>query len=294
VASNVGGSPLNRGRLNEISSLGVAVNTREPDLTRQAQEIWEHNARWWDQAVGEGDRFQRNLVLPATERLLETRPDQRILDLGCGNGLFARRLAARGARVLACDFSPTFLELAKARTQDHADRIEYRQIDLTRKDEILSLGAREFDAAVCGLALMDMAEIEPLLEGLVVLLRQGGRFVFSVLHPCFNTTGTTLLAEQEDRAGVLRTTHSVRVTRYLGLQPEKGIGIPGQPALQYYFHRPLSVLFSACFRAGFVMTGIEEPAFSESADARPVNWESLSEIPPVLVVGMELRPRTAG
>ena len=267
------------------------MNPREPELTRETQEIWEHNAQWWDQAVGEGDRFQQHLVLPATERLLETRPEQRILDLACGNGLFARRLAARGARVLACDFSPTFLQLAKARTQDHADRIEYRQVDLTQKDEILAVGAQRFDAAVCGMALMDIAAIEPLLQGLAVLLRPGGRFVFSVLHPCFNTTGTSILAEQEDRAGVLRTTHSVRVTRYLGLEPEKGIGIPGQPALQYYFHRPLSVLFPACFRAGFVMTGIEEPAFSERGDARPMNWDSLPEIPPVLVARLELPPR---
>jgi len=103
-----------------------------------------------------------------------------------------------------------------------------------------------------------MAPITPLLEGLRLLLRSVGRFVFSVLHPCFNSTGCTLVAELEDRGGELQTTHAVKVSRYLPLGPEKGVGIPGQPAAHYYFHRPLSVLFTSCFRAGFVLSGLEE------------------------------------
>ena len=152
-----------------------------------------------------------------------------------------------------------------------------------------SLGEGRFDAAVCGMALMDMATITPLLGGLGSLLKPGGRFVFSVLHPCFNSTGCTLTAEVEDREGELRTTHAVKVARYLSLGPEKGIGIPGQPTAHYYFHRPLSALFSACFRVGFVLTGLEEPAFPQRENARPLNWESLPGIPPVLVSRMELR-----
>ena len=46
---------------------------------------------------------------------------------------------------------------------------------------------------------------------------------------------------------------------YLGLAPETGIDIPGQPERHYYFYRPLSALFSACFAEGFVVDGFEEP-----------------------------------
>jgi hypothetical protein len=143
------------------------------------------------------------------------------------------------------------------------------------------------------MALMDMVTVTPLLEGLCVLLRPGGRFVFSVLHPCFNSTGCALVAELEDRDGELRTTHAVKVTRYLSLGPERGVGIPGQPEPHYYFNRPLGVLFSACFRAGFALTGLEEPAFPAGAAARPLNWEGVPEVPPVLVARLEL-PRAAG
>jgi 2-polyprenyl-3-methyl-5-hydroxy-6-metoxy-1,4-benzoquinol methylase len=262
-----------------------------PGLTAQTQAIWEHNARWWDEQVGEGNAFQNELIGPATERLLQPRPGQHVLDLACGNGLFSRRLAALGCRVLACDFSPSFLDRARERTTEHADRIDYRLIDLAQKQQLLALGERAFDAAVCGMALMDLAAVTPLLEALAALLRPAARFVFSVLHPCFASTGCTVLAEVEDREGEVRTSHAVKVRRYLSLGPEKGVGIVGQPAPQLYFHRPLGALFGACFRAGFVLTGLEEPAFPERQDTRPLGWRSLPEIPPVLVARMELPPR---
>jgi 2-polyprenyl-3-methyl-5-hydroxy-6-metoxy-1,4-benzoquinol methylase len=265
----------------------MSVERDHPELTAPTQAVWEGIARWWDERVGEGDDFQVRLVRPATERLLEARPGQYVLDLACGNGGFARRLAEQGCRVLACDFSPTFLERARARSAGQAGQVEYRLADLCDRGQLLALGG-PFDAAVCTMAVMDMATVTPLLEGLRVLLRPGGRFVFSVLHPCFNSTGCSLVAELEDRDGELRTTHAVKVTRYLSLGPTRGVGIRGQPQPHYYFNRPLGTLFSACFRAGFALTGLEEPAFPESAASRPLTWESCPDIPPALVARMEL------
>src|SRR5208283_584620 len=130
-----------------------------PAFTPETQAIWDQNATWWDQQISDGNVFQTQLVGPATERLLDVRPGQFILDLACGNGVFSRRLAQLGAQVTACDFSPTFLERAKARTTEFADRIEYRLADLTDQQQLLALGQRRFDAAVCNMALMDIATI---------------------------------------------------------------------------------------------------------------------------------------
>ena len=60
-------------------------------LTQQTQDIWDQNALFWDATVGEGNRWQRLLIGPATERLLEVKPGEKVLDVACGNGLFARR-----------------------------------------------------------------------------------------------------------------------------------------------------------------------------------------------------------
>ena len=262
----------------------------EPDsdtleaLTRETQAIWDRKATYWDEQMGEGNAFQRILVGPASERLLAIRPGETVLDVACGNGVFSRRLAALGARVVACDFSPTFLERARARTGAGAGPIEYRLIDATDEGQLLTLGEGRFDAAVCNMALMDMTTIEPLLRALGRLLKADGRFVFSVPHPCFNSAGVRLTVEEEDRDGELVAVYAVKVANYLRLGTRKGAGMPGEPEPHHYFHRPLNQLLGACFAAGFVLDGLEEPAFDEgTGGSRPLSWANFTNIPPVLV-----------
>jgi 2-polyprenyl-3-methyl-5-hydroxy-6-metoxy-1,4-benzoquinol methylase len=256
-------------------------------LNRAARAAWETNAAAWDAKMGdEGNDFQRLLVGPATERLLAIRPGERVLEVACGNGLFARRLARLGAKVTACDFSAALIERARVRTAAGGERVDYRVADATDKAQLLGLGeAGSFDAAACNMALMDMAEIEPLYAALAELLRPGGRFVFSVMHPCFNTSATTFLAEWEDREGTPVTTMAVKVTGYLNLKPAKGLAIAEQPEPHYYFHRPLQALLGAAFAAGFVLDGLEERSF-EAAQRTPgklLNWTNYQEIPAVMV-----------
>jgi hypothetical protein len=79
--------------------------------------------------------------------------------------------------------------------------------------------------------------------------------------------------------------YAVRVSHYLGLAPEAGVGIVGQPAPHYYFHRPLSLLLSACFAVGFVLDGFEEPTSNVAPkSAHPLSWDNYTEIPPILAV----------
>src|SRR5919202_371065 len=94
-------------------------------LNRETQEIWERKAQFRDERMGEGNQFQRVLVGPMSERLLELRPGEVVLDVACGNGVMSRRLAQVGATVVATDFSPTLLKHARARTTEHAHRVEY-------------------------------------------------------------------------------------------------------------------------------------------------------------------------
>src|SRR5882724_4125825 len=90
-----------------------------PGLRDETREIWEQNARWWDARMAEGDRWHRSLIGPAVEHLLAVQSGESLLDLACGNGWFARRLAGSGARVFACDFSPALLECARARSTSY-------------------------------------------------------------------------------------------------------------------------------------------------------------------------------
>ena len=263
------------------------------DLNQAARDIWDRNAAFWDERMGEGNRWHRLLIAPAQERLLALQRDELVLDIACGNGQFARHMARLGARVVASDVAPQMIEHARARTTKQADRIEYRVLDATSREQLLALGERRFDAAVCTMALMDMAAIEPLLAGLSRLLKVGGRFVFSVPHPCFNSASPRMkkVVEIEERDGEISTEYAIKVSAYIRPTVAKGVAMLGQPAAQYYFERPISLLFDTCFRAGFALDGLVEPVFElPPRPERPGSWENFPEIPPVLVARMRLLP----
>jgi len=53
------------------------------DLNAAARRIWEANAEWWDDRIGDGNEFQEELLEPTTERLLALQPGEKVLDIGC-------------------------------------------------------------------------------------------------------------------------------------------------------------------------------------------------------------------
>ena len=175
----------------------------------QANDAWNRNAEFWNECMGEGNDFFNILLWPAVERLLKPQPGERLLDVACGNGLTSRRLATAKARVTAFDISAAMIAIAAG--HPGLWNIDYRVVDATNREALLDLGAGAFDGAVCNMALMDMAEIEPLMTALAVLLKPGGRFVLSVLHPCFNNPATVQMGELEDRNGTIVTTYSVKI-----------------------------------------------------------------------------------
>ncbi|HTP54956.1 MAG TPA: class I SAM-dependent methyltransferase [Thermoplasmata archaeon] len=250
----------------------------------EVREIWEANAAFWDERMGEGNATHRLLVSPAMERLLAVRPGETVLEIACGNGQFARRLATLGARVLATDLSEAMLQHARRRTSVDHRGIEYRRLDATDRPALRALGAHRFAAVVCPMALMDIAAIEPLAESLGELLGPGGRFVFAVTHPCFNGSGARRVLEEEDDAGTLVERSGVFVYRYATPTTAKGLAMIGQPRPQLFFDRPLNALLRPFFAAGFALDALEEPLFpAELAPPRPMSWVSFREIPSVLV-----------
>lgn len=72
------------------------------------------------------------------------------------------------------------------------------------------------------------------------------------------------------------------------LQPSitRGLALDNQPQPHLYFHRPLYILLNAAFRAGFVLDGLEEPAFPADYPNHnhSLGWLNFSQIAAVLVV----------
>lgn len=264
--------------------------------SKQANEethtAWEANATHWDNHMGTaGNDFVNLLVWPATKTLLDIRPGERVLDIACGNGLYALRLADLGAQVTGFDFSAALIDLARQHTRSYGDQIDLHVLDATDRAGLLLLGEGQYEAAVCNMALFDMAQITPLAETLPRLLVPGGRFVFSVMHPSFNGMHASFMTESFDNGEDLVTRYYLKLSGYLTSFTARGIALRNQPQPQIYFHRPLNELLRPFMAAGFVLDALEEPAFA--ADNRPDkidNWSgNYSEFPPVLIARLRNR-----
>ena len=157
--------------------------------TEESKKIWEENAQFWDNAMGdESNEFHREVVRPKVTELLSPNPADYILDIACGNGNYSSYLAQRGASVVAFDYSKKMIELAKRRQSQYAKQIEFCVADATDRKSILELKRnRAFTKAVSNMAIMDITDIEPLLMAVYELLQESGIFVFATQHPCFVT-----------------------------------------------------------------------------------------------------------
>jgi SAM-dependent methyltransferase len=106
---------------------------------------------------------------------------QRILDLGCGTGTFARRLAAAGHDVVAIDPAAAMIEYAQR--LPCADAVHWLACGL----DSLPPDTPPFDAVVMtGHAfqcLLTDTEIDATLRGVRSVLADGGRFLFDTRNP---------------------------------------------------------------------------------------------------------------
>ena len=118
-----------------LDGLGSPVSD-ERSLHQEVRSAWDRLAGFWDDRMQAGETWQGNLIHPTVERLLALRPRERVLEIACGTGDFARRMAEVGALVLAVDFSEGMLERARA----HGGDVDYAYADATQEQELLKLG----------------------------------------------------------------------------------------------------------------------------------------------------------
>jgi SAM-dependent methyltransferase len=114
-------------------------------------------------------------------------PGARVLDLGCGPGLYCERLTERGLRATGVDLSPRSLEHARRSAEEkglgggNELPIEYLQADYTRLGDLIPLGA--FDAAL--IVNLDFPVLpdptrDAFLRSVHGALKPGGAFVLDV------------------------------------------------------------------------------------------------------------------
>jgi ubiquinone/menaquinone biosynthesis C-methylase UbiE len=200
-----------------------------------ASDIWLAEAKGWADWARQGDDgfSEFRSLLPA--------PGRATLDLGCGEGRFARALAAEGHQVTGVDLSPELVELARTADANGA----YHVADA----EDLPFDDGSFDLLVAFNVLSCVGDLGRAVDEAARVLARGGRLCLSVVHPMYTggrpENGSWLI----DDAYLSEHLHTERVRR-------------GDAELTFAnVHRPLGAYTSALERAGLEIEALREPAW---------------------------------
>jgi len=158
-----------------------------------------------------------------------------VLSLACGQGRDARLLARLGAKVTGVDVSEEMLRHARRHEAEQPRGILYVHGDAQSLER---LADRSFDGAVCHMALMDIPGLAPTIAAVALGLREGGWFVFSIVHPCYGG-------------------HVAIVTYYL-LDHRYRKPVPPDWLPAYAYHRPLGMYVDELTRSGFRIERVVE------------------------------------
>lgn len=259
-------------RLAYSSSSQVDIPSEE-----QVSQAWDRIAdKWVDRYNEHGDMNREFIIDPVIFRLIGSIKDLSVLDAGCGGGYLSRLLAKKSARVVGIDISKRFIEIARQKEKQDPLGITYQVASLS---DLSALQNESFDLIVSNIVLADVRDLDKAIEELGRVLRAGGRFVFSTMHPCFSSSpvhGWVRVPRDSDR---LEDWVYWKVDRYFDRSVETWRFYDWP--VSYGFHRPMSDYMNALIKNGFVITDFEEPIpakkdvkehFRELADGLRIPW----------------------
>jgi malonyl-CoA O-methyltransferase len=154
--------------------------------------------RWSDVYDGDGNPLLL-LEQPHVARLLGDVRGLSVLDVGCGTGRHAVRLARQGVRVTGVDFSTGML--GKARQKPGAEGVTFVEHNIT---EPLPFGPASFDRVLSCLVLDHVSDLRAFFAELRRVCRSTGFVVVSVMHPAMELKGVQARFQDTERGVEVR------------------------------------------------------------------------------------------
>lgn len=211
---------------------------------------WDNVAEWYDDLLETSqDSYQKNVILPNILRLLNLKKKDRVLDLACGQGFFARQFAQTGAHITGADASAELIALARARS---SKQIVYH---LLSADKLNGIAPGSFDAITIILALQNIKNIAGVFSECRRVIAPRGRVVMVINHPAFRIPQHSSWGWDNARHAQYR-----RIDSYL---TESRIAIDMHPGFKQKettlsFHRPLQTYVNTLAKHDFAVTRMEE------------------------------------
>jgi SAM-dependent methyltransferase len=233
-----------------------------PPNKEKMRAEWKGIARAWIEHIrGKGDPSREGFL---DDWMLREVGDVRgldVIDLGCGEGRFARMLAQRGTRVTGVDSSKIMIDAAAA-AEPHPSASRYRVGDM---EALRDIDYASFELAIAYLPLVDMLDVRAALAEAFRVLRPGGRFIACNLAPMV-TAGNCWVKAGNRKLHFLLDNYFDESPRNM---PMCGGNVSN-------LHRMLSTCLNTFIAAGFTLEAVREPFPSpEQLQRRPENEDNL-------------------
>jgi 2-polyprenyl-6-hydroxyphenyl methylase/3-demethylubiquinone-9 3-methyltransferase len=136
-------------------------------------------SRWWDPT---GEFRPLHEINPLRLDWIDHRSSlagKRVIDIGCGGGILAESMAARGARVLGIDMADKPLKVAQLHQLETGVPVDYKRITAEAMAEAEPAG---FDVVTCMEMLEHVPDPASTVAACAALVKPGGHIFFSTLN----------------------------------------------------------------------------------------------------------------
>jgi 2-polyprenyl-6-hydroxyphenyl methylase/3-demethylubiquinone-9 3-methyltransferase len=203
---------------------------------RELAKFGELAHRWWDPGSEFRPLHEINpLRLEWIESLMPL-TGQTMLDIGCGGGLLAEGMAARGARVTGIDLSEKALGVAQLHLLESGLEVEYRHISA---ETLAAERPNVFDGVTCLEMLEHVPDPASIIRACQQLVKPGGFVFFSTLNRTATAYLQAILGAEyllqllprgtHDYGRFLKPSELARWCREAGLVPAVPVGLRYNP-----------------------------------------------------------------
>lgn len=209
---------------------------------------WDEAAAWYLARVNDVERGFNHLATDIAIDLLGSCAGRTVLDVGCGEGGLARRLAEVGAKVWATE--PTRALLAAAVESERQRPLGIRYAADPAED-LRSIESGQVDALLGLLVLHHVEHLRLAWAEAHRVLRAGGSLIVVIPHPWTDHEGATWCSAHD---GPLR--------RQVGAYQREGHwNTDDTDSIRRigWHHRTLATWLSTCAEAGFIIDTVREP-----------------------------------
>lgn len=274
-----------KGDLLPSSSNSGSLRSQEANLlVRPASRdtSWGGVADWYNKHLENGDdTYHTKVIFPNILRMLGEVEGKRVLDMACGQGVFAEQLRGKGAFVTGVDLGKELIAIAEEKSKTVKEKGTHKVVyHVGSADDLFMLKNGSFDIVVCILALQNIEDLAKTISEARRVLTSSGKLFFVLNHPSFRNPKQTYWGYNEADDKQYR-----RIDEYMSESHVRIDMTPGSAVDKKFtvsFHRPLQMYIKALSKNGLAVTRLEEWVShreSERGPKKKAEDKSRKEIP---------------